>query len=47
MRLSNYHNSEIYSICISNNGSLLASCGGDRKIKLFDVTKKVSINEGF
>lgn len=40
LRLSNYHNSEIYCICVSNNGSLVATCGGDKKIKLFDVTKK-------
>ena len=36
-KLYKYHNNEIYNISLNYNGNLLATCGGDRQIKLFDI----------
>jgi WD40 repeat protein len=33
-----HHQSEIYDFSLNYNGNLLASCGGDRYIKVYDVT---------
>jgi WD40 repeat protein len=37
-KLVKHHQSEIYEFSFNYNGNLLASCGGDRYIKVFDVT---------
>ena len=36
-KLFKHHQSEIYEFAFNNNGNLLASCGGDRAIKVLDV----------
>lgn len=36
-KLHKYHNSEIYDMSFNYNGNLLATCGGDRQVKVFDV----------
>ena len=36
-KIFKHHSNEIYNISMNYNGNLLASCGGDRQVKLFDV----------
>jgi WD40 repeat protein len=36
-KLVNHHQNEIYDLSFNYNGNLLASCGGDRTIKIYDV----------
>lgn len=38
-KIKKFHKAEIYSIVTSNSGHVVATCGGDRKIKLFDSSK--------
>jgi autophagy-related protein 16 len=35
-KISKYHQSEIYAICCNLNGSLMATCSGDKSIKFYD-----------
>lgn len=35
-KLNKYHSQEIYSICSNLNGTLMASCAGDRTLKFYD-----------
>ena len=35
-KIVKYHQSEIYAICCNLNGSLMASCSGDKSIKFYD-----------
>lgn len=32
-----HHNNEIYDVSFNYNGSMIATCGGDRSIKIYDV----------
>jgi WD40 repeat protein len=36
-KIVKHHQSEIYDLSLNYNGNLLASCGGDRLIKIFEV----------
>lgn len=36
-KLVKHHSSEIYDLSMNYNGNLLASCGGDRMIKIFEI----------
>ena len=36
-KIFKHHQNEIYDVEFNYNGSLLATCGGDRQIKIFDV----------
>lgn len=36
-KIFKHHHNEIYEVEFNYNGSLLATCGGDRQIKIFDV----------
>ena len=36
-KIYKHHNSEIYDMSFNYNGNLIATCGGDRQIKVFDV----------
>ena len=36
-KLVKHHQSEIYDLSFNYNGNLLATCGGDRFIKIYDV----------
>lgn len=36
-KIVKYHQSEVYDLSFNYSGNLLASCGGDRSIKVFDV----------
>lgn len=35
-KLSKFHTSEIYAICCNLNGTLIATCAGDKSIKFYD-----------
>ena len=35
-KLTKYHSNEIYAICCNLNGTLVASCAGDKSIKFYD-----------
>lgn len=36
-KIYKHHLSEIYDLSFNYNGNLLATCGGDKQIKMFDV----------
>lgn len=35
-KLSKFHSAEIYDIALNLNGSLVATCGGDRFVRIYD-----------
>lgn len=44
-KIYKHHNNEIYDISFNYNGSMIATCGGDRQIKVYDVLSgKAGIN---
>jgi WD40 repeat protein len=36
-KITKHHNNEIYDISFNYNGNVVATCGGDRTIKFYDV----------
>ena len=43
-KLIKHHQSEIYDFGFNQNGNLMASCGGDRTIKVHDINSMRTIS---
>ncbi|KRX09174.1 WD40-repeat-containing domain [Pseudocohnilembus persalinus] len=44
-KMHGYHSQEIYQITSSQNGGLIASCSGDRQLKIYDSLNNVVVNK--